>query len=182
MENFSQLEIAHVLFMDIVGYSKKAIDQQSELLGQLNQVVRGTEQFRAAEAAGKLVRLPTGDGMALAFFTSVDAPVRCALEVAEALKIHPRIELRMGVDSGDRSQFDVGLQGEQFPPGSRVGSHQEGSAVSNAAGEEVERDDFRTVRNSSGNSVCLSRIKAPLRTESARRLHRRAGQRHSSRS
>ena len=104
-ENYSQLEIAHVLFTDIVGYSKKPIDQQSELLGQLNQVVRGTEQFRAAEAAGKLVRLPTGDGMALAFFTSPDAPVRCALEIAEALKSRPKIELRMGVDSGPVDQI-----------------------------------------------------------------------------
>lgn len=104
-ENYSQLEIAHVLFTDIVGYSKKPIDQQSELLGQLNQVVRGTEQFRAAEAAGKLVRLPTGDGMALAFFTSVDAPVRCALEIAEALKSRPKIQLRMGVDSGPVDQI-----------------------------------------------------------------------------
>jgi TolB-like protein/Flp pilus assembly protein TadD len=99
-ETFSQLEIAHVLFMDIVSYSKLPIDQQSELLGQLNQIVRATEQFRAAETAGKLVRLPTGDGMALAFFTSVDAPVRCALEIAEALKSRPNIKLRMGVDSG----------------------------------------------------------------------------------
>ena len=99
-ETFSQMEIAHVLFMDIVSYSKLPIDQQSELLGQLNQIVRATDQFRAAEAAGKLVRLPTGDGMALAFFTSVDAPVRCALEVAEALKSRPNIKLRMGVDSG----------------------------------------------------------------------------------
>jgi TolB-like protein/Tfp pilus assembly protein PilF len=99
-ETYSQLEIAHVLFMDIVSYSKLPIDQQSELLGQLNGIVRATEQFRAAEAAGKLVRLPTGDGMALAFFTSVDAPVRCALEVAEALKSRPNIRLRMGVDSG----------------------------------------------------------------------------------
>src|SRR4051812_47995340 len=99
-ETYSQLEIAHVLFMDIISYSKLPIDQQSELLGQLNGIVRGTEQFRAAEAAGKLVRLPTGDGMALAFFTSVDAPVRCALEVAEALKSRPKIKLRMGVDSG----------------------------------------------------------------------------------
>jgi TolB-like protein/Flp pilus assembly protein TadD len=99
-ETYSQLEIAHVLFMDIVSYSKLPIDQQSELLGQLNGIVRGTEQFRSAEAAGKLVRLPTGDGMALAFFTSVDAPVRCALEVAEALKSRPKIRLRMGVDSG----------------------------------------------------------------------------------
>jgi TolB-like protein/tetratricopeptide (TPR) repeat protein/class 3 adenylate cyclase len=104
-DNYSQLDIAHVLFTDIVGYSKLPIDQQSELLGQLNQVVRGTEQFRAAEAAGKLVRLPTGDGMALAFFTSVDAPVRCALEIAEALKSRPKIQLRMGVDSGPVDQI-----------------------------------------------------------------------------
>ena len=104
-DSYSQLEIAHVLFTDIVGYSRKPIDQQSELLGQLNQVVRGTEQFRAAEAAGKLVRLPTGDGMALAFFTSVDAPVRCALEIAEALKSRPKIQLRMGVDSGPVDQI-----------------------------------------------------------------------------
>ncbi|MEY2521432.1 MAG: hypothetical protein QOF24_3191 [Verrucomicrobiota bacterium] len=104
-DNYSQLDIAHVLFTDIVGYSKKPIDEQSELLGQLNQVVRGTEQFRAAEAAGKLVRLPTGDGMALAFFTSVDAPVRCALEIAEALKSRPKIQLRMGVDSGPVDQI-----------------------------------------------------------------------------
>jgi TolB-like protein/Tfp pilus assembly protein PilF len=104
-ETFSQLEIAHVLFADIVGYSKKPIDQQSELLGELNRVVRATEQFRAAEAAGKLVRLPTGDGMALAFFTSVDAPVRCALEIAEALKSRPKIQLRMGVDSGPVDQI-----------------------------------------------------------------------------
>ena len=103
--NYSQLEIAHVLFTDIVGYSKKPIDQQSELLGELNRVVRATEQFKAAEAAGKLVRLPTGDGMALAFFTSVDAPVRCALEISEALKTRPQIQLRMGVDSGPVDQI-----------------------------------------------------------------------------
>src|SRR5438270_3682912 len=99
-ETYSQLEIAHVLFMDIVSYSKLPIDQQSELLGQLNQIVRATQHFRAAEAAEKLVRLPTDDGMALAFFQTVDAPVRCALEIAEALKSRPNIKLRMGVDSG----------------------------------------------------------------------------------
>jgi TolB-like protein len=74
-----QLEIAHVLFIDIVGYSKLPINRQSELLQQLNQIVRATEQFRRAEAANKLVRLPTGDGMALAFFTSPDAPVKCGI-------------------------------------------------------------------------------------------------------
>jgi class 3 adenylate cyclase len=81
-----QLEIAHVLFIDVVGYSKLLIDDQRELQHQLNQIVRGTGQFRAAEAAGKLVRLPTGDGMALVFFTGPEAPVQCALEISEALQ------------------------------------------------------------------------------------------------
>src|SRR6266568_7500225 len=80
-----QLEIAHVLFIDIVGSSKLLTNEQSELLRGLNQIVRSTEQFRAAEAAGKLIRLPTGDGMALAFFSSPEAPVRCALEISEAV-------------------------------------------------------------------------------------------------
>ncbi len=100
IEHDAHLEIAHVLFTDIVGYSKLLIDRQSELLHQLNQIVRGTETFRAAEAAGKLMRLPTGDGMALAFFTSPDAPVRCAVEIARALKSHPEFPLRMGINSG----------------------------------------------------------------------------------
>ncbi len=100
----SQLEIGHVLFADIVGYSKLPVDQQREYLRQLNQIVRETDQFRAAEAAGKLVRLPTGDGMALAFFTSPDAPVRCAIEVARTLVKHPQLRLRMGIDSGPVEQ------------------------------------------------------------------------------
>ena len=95
-----RLEIAHVLFIDIVGSSKLLINEQSELLRELNQVVRDTDQVRAAEAAGKLIRLPTGDGMALAFFTSPDAPVRCALEISKALQSHPKLKLRMGVNSG----------------------------------------------------------------------------------
>jgi TolB-like protein/Tfp pilus assembly protein PilF len=94
------LEIAHVLFMDVVGYSKLLVDEQSDLSRQLNQIVRGTEQFRAAEAAGKLVRLPTGDGMALAFFSSPDEPVRCAMEISQALKSYPKLALRMGIHSG----------------------------------------------------------------------------------
>ena len=80
------LQIAHVLFVDVVGYSKLRVNQQSDLLQRLNQVVRATEQFQRAEAAGKLVRLPTGDGMALAFFTGLDAPVRCAREISAALR------------------------------------------------------------------------------------------------
>ncbi|MEY2440406.1 MAG: hypothetical protein QOI34_1791, partial [Verrucomicrobiota bacterium] len=94
------LEIAHVLFMDLVGYSKLLINQQSDLFQRLNQLVRATEQFRRAEAAEKLVRLPTGDGMALAFFTSPDAPVRCAREISAALRSQPDMRLRMGIHSG----------------------------------------------------------------------------------
>ena len=95
-----QFEIAHVLFIDMVGSSQLLTNEQSELLRQLNQIVRETEQFRVAHAAGKLIRLPTGDGMALAFFTSPEAPVRCALEISKALQNYPKLQLRMGVHSG----------------------------------------------------------------------------------
>jgi len=95
-----ELEIGHVLFMDVVGYSKLLINEQREIQGQLTQIVRGTEHFRAAEAAGKLIRLPVGDGMALVFFNSPEAPVQCALEITEALKAYPRLQLRMGIHSG----------------------------------------------------------------------------------
>lgn len=95
-----ELEIAHVLFMDVVGYSRLLIDEQRDVLNELNQVVRSTEQFKSAEATGKLIRLPTGDGMALAFFTNPEAPVKCALEIGAALKGHPRLRLRMGIHSG----------------------------------------------------------------------------------
>ena len=94
------LEIAHVLFIDIVGYSKLLIDEQRDYLHTLNDVVRETEAFRAAEAAGKLTRLPTGDGMALVFATTPDAPVSCALQVSKALRSHPELRVRMGIHSG----------------------------------------------------------------------------------
>jgi TolB-like protein/class 3 adenylate cyclase/thioredoxin-like negative regulator of GroEL len=95
-----QLEIAHVLFTDIVGYSKLLSDEQRELFQVFNEIVRNTRQFQAAEAAGKLVRLATGDGIALAFFTSPDAPVRCAREISRKLREHPQLRLRMGINSG----------------------------------------------------------------------------------
>src|SRR2546421_1317000 len=95
-----QLEIAHVLFIDIVGYSKLLITEQSELLRRLSDIVRETEQFRNAEAEGKLVRLPTGDGMALVFRNSPEAPVQCALELSAGLKAHPELKVRMGIHSG----------------------------------------------------------------------------------
>src|SRR6266513_1320170 len=96
----SHLEIAHVLFIDIVAYSKLLIDQQTELVKDLNEKVRNTEEFRAADAAGKLIRIATGDGVALAFFSSPDAPVRCALQLSEAVRQTPRLQLRMGIHSG----------------------------------------------------------------------------------
>ncbi len=95
-----ELEIAHVLFIDIVGYSKLAIDEQTAAVAQLSQIVKATEHFRSAEAAGKLTRIPTGDGMALVFFNSPEAPVRCALEICHGSKDQPHLGLRMGIHSG----------------------------------------------------------------------------------
>src|SRR5947208_7530528 len=94
------LEIAHLLLIDVVGYSKLLVNEQVEFLQELNQIVRSTECFRAAETKGKLVRLPTGDGMALIFFRSPEEPARCALEISRSLQDHPHIRVRMGVHSG----------------------------------------------------------------------------------
>ncbi len=94
------LEIGHVLFIDIVGYSKLLINEQTELLEHLKEMVRGSEQVRAADAEGKLIRLATGDGMALVFRNSPEAPAQCALEVSRADKEHPELQLRMGIHSG----------------------------------------------------------------------------------
>src|SRR6266480_571371 len=95
-----KFEIGHVLFIDIVRYSKLLINEQSEQLQKLKESVRGTEQVRLAEAEGKLMRLPTGDGGALVFRNSPEAPVLCALEMAKALKSHPELRVRMGIHSG----------------------------------------------------------------------------------
>ena len=95
-----QLQIGHVLFMDVVGYSKLLLDEQRELQEELTQIVRNTEQVRAAEATGKLIRVPAGDGMALVFFNSPEAPVRCAIEISKKLKQYPQLKLRMGIHSG----------------------------------------------------------------------------------
>src|ERR1700752_3083645 len=95
-----KFEIWHVLFIDIVGYSKLLINEQRDQIQKLKQIVRGTEQFRLAEAEGKLLRLPTGDGGALVFRTSPEAPVLCAMEISKALKSHPELHIRMGIHSG----------------------------------------------------------------------------------
>jgi serine/threonine-protein kinase len=95
-----RLKIGHILFIDIVGYSRLLISEESELLGALNDVVREAGEFRSAEANGRLMRLPTGDGMALVFRDSPEQPVSCALEISQALKDHPKLRVRMGIHSG----------------------------------------------------------------------------------
>src|SRR5205809_2927285 len=95
-----QLEIAHVLFIDIVGYSKFSINEQRAVVDELTKVVRGSDQYQKAEAAGRLIKIPAGDGMALVFYTSQEAPAQCAIEISGALKAHPRLQVRMGVHSG----------------------------------------------------------------------------------
>jgi TolB-like protein/Tfp pilus assembly protein PilF len=120
-----QLEIGHLLLIDVVGYSKLLVNEQIELLQELKQIVRGTECFRAAEKSGKLIRVPTGDGMALLFFRSPEEPVRCALEIHQALKEHPDIRVRMGIHSGPVNQVtdvndQVNVAGSGINVGQRV--------------------------------------------------------------
>src|SRR5260370_31222107 len=100
-----KLEIGHVLFIDIVGYSKLLITEQSERLQKLKEIVWGTEQFRLAQAEGKLLRLPTGDGGALVFRNNQEAPVLCAMEISKELKRHPELQVRMGIPSGPVNQI-----------------------------------------------------------------------------
>src|ERR1700752_5440932 len=95
-----KFEIGHVLFIDIVGYSKLLINEQSEQIQKLKEIVRGTEQVRSVESEGKLLRLPTGDGGALVFRNSPEAPVLCAVEISNELKNHPELHVRMGIHSG----------------------------------------------------------------------------------
>src|SRR5437016_7139387 len=95
-----QVEIAHVLFTDIVGYSKLPINQQRALVERLNEIVRGTDEYQAAEAAGRLITIPTGDGITLVFYDNPETPAECALEISRGLKKHPELQLRMGIHSG----------------------------------------------------------------------------------
>src|ERR1043166_4939114 len=95
-----QLEIAHVLFIDVVGYSKLSVNEQHAAVEELNQIVRASEQFQKAEASSRLLKIPSGDGMALVFYTSPEAPAQCAVDVDRALREHPRLRLRMGIHSG----------------------------------------------------------------------------------
>lgn len=119
------LEIAHLLFIDVVGYSKLLVNEQIELMQRLNRIVRSTECFREAEATGKLIRLPTGDGMVLLFFRSPEEPVRCALQISEGLRAHPEIQLRMGIHSGPVNEVvdvndQINIAGAGINVGQRV--------------------------------------------------------------
>ena len=109
-----KFEIGHVLFIDIVGYSKLLINEQSEQMQTLKEIVRATEQCRLAEAEGKLLRLPTGDGGALVFRTNPEAPVLCALEISEELKNHPELRVRMGIHSGPVNEITDLRQGNNI--------------------------------------------------------------------
>ena len=110
-----ELEIAHVLFIDIVGYSKLSINEQRAAVDELTKVVRSSDQYQKSDAAARLIKISTGDGMGLVFYTSPEAPARCAIEISLLLKEHPRLQLRMGVHSGpvsgliDVNDFLLGL-------------------------------------------------------------------------
>jgi class 3 adenylate cyclase len=95
-----KLEIAHVLFLDIAGYSKLSVNEQHARIEELNEIVRLSEQFRKAEAANRILKIPTGDGMALVFYKSPEEPAQCAVEISRALKDNPRLQIRMGIHSG----------------------------------------------------------------------------------
>src|SRR5881275_2197281 len=95
-----ELEIAHVLFLDIVGYSKLSVNEQHGRVDELNQIVRASKQFQKAEAANRILKIPTGDGMALVFYRSPEEPAQCAFEISRALKDNQRLHVRMGIHSG----------------------------------------------------------------------------------
>ena len=95
-----RLEIAHVLFLDIVGYSKLSVNEQHARVDELNEIVRLSEQFQKAEAANRILKIPTGDGMALVFYKSPEEPAQCAFEISRVLKDNQRLHVRMGIHSG----------------------------------------------------------------------------------
>jgi hypothetical protein len=155
-----QLEIGHVLFMDIVGYSKLLINEQRALRETLNQIVRQTETFRTADATGSLIKSPTGDGMALVFHGSPEEPVECALEISRALKAHPELPLRIGVHSGPVSgvvdvndQTSVAGAFDWLPMG-----RADNSTRAKAQCAQTERPAFFVTRGVAGLTKCGFRL------------------------
>ncbi len=167
-----RLEIAHVLFIDIVGYSKLRTTEQSAHMDKLRMIARGTDQFRTAEAEGKLLRLPTGDGGALVF-RNLEAPVLCAVEIANALKNHPEIRVRMGIHSdsqrsgqrGDRSQ----RAGEHCRSRNQPCSTRDGLwRCRPHPGFEARRRRSRTIRSVAAVSPRSRRVRNQTRRATAR--------------
>ena len=150
-----ELEIAYVLFIDIVGYSKLLVDQQRRLLETLNQIVRGTEQFRKAEANHRLITIPTGDGMALVFYNTPEAPVECALEVSRAVKEHPELKLRMGVHSGPVSGV-MDVSGRANIAGAGINIAQTGYGLRRCRAHPA----FQTCRGRPGTARSLAQASA----------------------
>ena len=141
-----QLEIAHVLFVDIVGYSKLSINDQRAAIDELNQIVRSSEQFQNAENANRLIKIPTGDGMALVFYKSPEEPVECALEISRALKEHR--QLRMGVNSGPVSGV-IDVNGQANLAGAGLNMAQRVMDCGDAGHILLSKrvaDDFRRIR------------------------------------
>src|SRR5215468_11008877 len=113
-----ELEIAHVLFLDFVAYSKLSVNEQHARVEELSEIVRSSEQFRKAETASRILKIPTGDGMALVFYKSPEEPAQCAFEISRALKEHPRLRIRMGIHSGPVSGvIDVNERASLAGPG-----------------------------------------------------------------
>src|SRR5438067_9700061 len=146
-----RMEIAHVLFMDIVGYSTRLTDEQQALVDELNQIVRSSDEFNKAAAAGRLMKIPTGDGMALIFYNSPEQPVECAVEISRVLRHHPGLPVRMGVHSGPVSAVTDANE--------RV----------NAAGGGINLAQRRMHRGDAGHILVPKRVAAPPQQKG--RLH-----------
>ena len=148
-----EVEVAHVLLIDVVGYSKLLVDGQIEVLEQLNRVVRETAHFRSAEAKGKLMRLPTGDGMALLFFDSAETPLQCALEISRAARAYPLMQLRMGAHSGPiKEVMDVNNRPNFAGAGINIGAARARLAATRATSSS--RNESPKTSGCIGNGIC----------------------------
>lgn len=164
------LEIAHVLFVDLVGYSKLSINEQHAAVDELTQIVRAAEEFQKAEASERLIKIATGDGMALVFYSSPVAPVRCAMELSRALKAHPTLRVRMGIHSGPVSGV-IDVSGRTNLTGAGINTAQRvmdcGDAghilLSKHAAEDLaESDDWRPFLHDLGTCEVKHGIKLHL--------------------
>ena len=156
-----ELKIAHVLFIDIVAYSKMASDDQRAAIEKLNQIVQSTDEFRKAESDNRLLKLATGDGMALIFYDSPEAPVECALEISRALKEHPQLRLRMGAHSGPVSGV-VDVNGRANVAGAGINMAQRVMDCGDAGTHWVRRNLWRAGVSAPGYNNCSGKVRAGL--------------------